>query len=69
MYCIQSVEAENEEALHMVEGEKVYVIGKHRVRLDVGHSYLSCLFINRSYQLRVVVREAILERGTRIRPS
>lgn len=32
MYCIQSVEAENEEALHMVEGEKVYVIGKHRIR-------------------------------------
>uniref|UniRef100_A0A182JJK3 Titin-like n=1 Tax=Anopheles atroparvus TaxID=41427 RepID=A0A182JJK3_ANOAO len=26
MYCIQAVEAENEEALHMVEGEKVYVI-------------------------------------------
>uniref|UniRef100_A0A8D8G2B6 Titin n=2 Tax=Culex pipiens TaxID=7175 RepID=A0A8D8G2B6_CULPI len=28
MYCIQSVEAENEEALHMVEGEKVYVIDR-----------------------------------------
>ncbi|XP_050098043.1 titin-like isoform X1 [Anopheles aquasalis] len=26
MYCIQAVEAENEEALHIVEGEKVYVI-------------------------------------------
>uniref|UniRef100_A0A182P3R5 Titin n=1 Tax=Anopheles epiroticus TaxID=199890 RepID=A0A182P3R5_9DIPT len=26
MYCIQAIEAENEEALHIVEGEKVYVI-------------------------------------------
>lgn len=29
MYCIQAVEAENEEALHIVEGEKVYVIGMY----------------------------------------
>lgn len=31
MYCIQPVEAENEEAIHLVEGEKVYVIGNSNI--------------------------------------
>lgn len=30
MYCIAPVEAENEEAIHLVEGEKVFVIGNYQ---------------------------------------
>lgn len=84
MFSICSYEAETEEAINLVEGEKVYIIGNvftfciiNNIALIsvVINTYLqniyfhSHLFPNRSYQSGLVVCQEALDRGERLGTS